>query len=98
MLEITENIRVTCPNGHVFSLAGNDWDLQELETEEKPDSGMGNAICYPFRWVGACPVCGEEVEASIDAWEYPEGGFETATVSENVSEKDANKAFVAHLD
>lgn len=98
MLIIKDKIDVTCPNGHAFPLDADAWERQECEAEEKPESGMGNAICHPFRWEGSCPVCGEAVEASIDAWEYPVGAFETCTTSPNVSEEDANKAFIAELD
>lgn len=59
---------------------------------------MGNDIHHRYFIDGyCCPQCDNEIDASVDIWEYPEGEIETIDKSGNVI-SDVGDSFIAQFD
>lgn len=83
MLEV-KRCRLTCNKcGCSWDIAG---DLTLIDTECNARN-MGTETQYTWDYHASCPKCGTPVDVTIDAWEYPEGAFNSkdCRVSEGFS-------------
>lgn len=93
-----KQISVVCPNGHSVSVPKEDWEHELVEVNDKSEHGMGSEKHHRYFIDGyRCPQCDKDIDASVDVWEYPDGGIETTDKSANVID-DVGDSFDAELD
>lgn len=85
-------------NGVAYAIPIEDWDCEDPEVNQKSDNAMGNEVCYRFTLEGYTAGAINDIDASIEVWEYPNGVIEFIDTSDNVNKADVNRAFYAEPD
>lgn len=67
-------ITIKCTNGHIIvvDLKKETPFFEIVETEER---GMGVEKCHEATITATCGECEEDINITLDVWEYPEGVF-----------------------
>ena len=67
-------ITIKCNNGHVVDIDLDD-ENPVFEVVETIERNMGVEKCHEATITVYCDECDEEINLTLNVWEYPEGAF-----------------------